>query len=498
MKNTLLLPLSLLLAALSCTATVAVAAAADQPWRVPLPKHVLAPRHSPGSTSRYRNVLARWGQASSSSSSSFHGEDMAGYGAATPRVFGVVDFGGDPTGVSDSTTAVNAAVSALLKSCGPGTDAKPLLDCGGATLDLQGGEFLISAPVYINPGYGNLRIRQGTLRASASFPSTRFVIETGSGGSTDGNNVDISISEVFLDAGHTAAGGIFAYGLFGGVFGPQLYVLNFTTHGIYVSSGHEVNIIETWLGEYWWTDPRKENGTYTKAVGIQFDGNDHIVDNVIVFSSYIGILINGEANIINNAHTWNLATNNGGIGIVVNASQTRLVGCYLDWNNLEIWTPQVISVTGTFLLCGARILLVAPASGVAQGVYIANTQLIGCSFPKYNVVETRGTFTSVLDVTVRDTLAQPGFTAKGTTATIVAESKDLVVSFTADFTDMLLFNVSTVPIQTITYSPIIDGETYVAHAARAPVGGVVTIETYAPITGKMVITVDQSTRTGPA
>ena len=54
-----------------------------------------------------------------------------------------------------------------------------MVNLGGATLDLGGGEFLVSAPLVIPPHVGNVRIRGGTLRASASFPPTRFLIEIG-------------------------------------------------------------------------------------------------------------------------------------------------------------------------------------------------------------------------------------------------------------------------------------------------------------------------------
>ena len=41
-----------------------------------------------------------------------------------------------------------------------------ITDLGGATLDLSGGEYLISAPLEVPMFFGNLLIRDGTLRAS--------------------------------------------------------------------------------------------------------------------------------------------------------------------------------------------------------------------------------------------------------------------------------------------------------------------------------------------
>jgi hypothetical protein len=50
-------------------------------------------------------------------------------------------------------------------------------------------------------------------------------------------------------------------------------------------------IHESWLGEYWWDNPNKENGTASPATGIELNGNDHYVTNTIVFSSHIGVQV---------------------------------------------------------------------------------------------------------------------------------------------------------------------------------------------------------------
>lgn len=45
---------------------------------------------------------------------------------------------------------------------------------------------------------------------------------------------------------------------------------------------------ESWLGEFLYSDKRKENGTASTAIGIVINGNDHYVTNTIIFSSHIG------------------------------------------------------------------------------------------------------------------------------------------------------------------------------------------------------------------
>lgn len=88
-------------------------------------------------------------------------------------------FGADPTGKTDATAAVQAAVSAMLNTTriAPAPMASGIANLGGAVLDLAGGEFLISAPVMIPPFLGNVRVSGGgTLRASSSFPPSKYVI----------------------------------------------------------------------------------------------------------------------------------------------------------------------------------------------------------------------------------------------------------------------------------------------------------------------------------
>ena len=102
--------------------------------------------------------------------------------ASAPQSIDPTAFGADPTGKTDSTAAFARAVEALLstKAMAPHAMASGIADMGGVTLDLGGGQFLLSAPVVIPPMYGNLHVRDGTLRASSSFPGDRWLVEIGS------------------------------------------------------------------------------------------------------------------------------------------------------------------------------------------------------------------------------------------------------------------------------------------------------------------------------
>ena len=95
-------------------------------------------------------------------------------------------------------------------------------DLGGATLDLSGGTYLISAPLVIPGGNGNLHIVDGTLRASPTFPATRWLVEIGGG-------QFINLSGILFDAAHVAAGGVRVSNVFGttlsAVFGGMAVVM---------------------------------------------------------------------------------------------------------------------------------------------------------------------------------------------------------------------------------------------------------------------------------
>jgi hypothetical protein len=294
----------------------ALAAWTLPPARLPFARLLPPPGHG---VARARAHLLSWGPAPSP--------------PAGARVFSPLDFGGDPSGLTDSTAAVQGAVAALLADCSAARRlANWVRDCGGAVLDLSGGEYLVSAPLAIPPGYGNLHVMQGSLLASAAFPPARSLIEVGNmTASGAGTNIDVQLSGLFLDASHVAAGCIHTDNLQGGVIGPQVYLLGFTSTGARVTKGFEVTVMQAWAAEFWYGDPRKEDGNATgNTTGIFKEGNDGVVTDCVIFSSRIGLWVAGGANAVSTVHTWNLATGHGGIGILSSVPQTRFTDCYLD------------------------------------------------------------------------------------------------------------------------------------------------------------------------
>ena len=137
----------------------------------PLPMSVLAPAAHPRA-SGVRAAMRGW-------------RDITRAAAGDP-VVRPIDYGADPTGRVDSTDAFAAAVGACLARNTSGHVLSfGVADLGGVTLDLGGGDYLVSSPVVFPAGFGNYRIIDGSLRASAGFPSDRFMVEFGTGSCTN-------------------------------------------------------------------------------------------------------------------------------------------------------------------------------------------------------------------------------------------------------------------------------------------------------------------------
>ena len=93
----------------------------------------------------------------------------ARWAAPTGNIFTPASYGGDPTGKFDSTLAVQAALDAAATVAVPGAFIGNGTNHAGATVHLQGGEFLVSGALWVGKG-GGIRVCCGALRAAPSFP----------------------------------------------------------------------------------------------------------------------------------------------------------------------------------------------------------------------------------------------------------------------------------------------------------------------------------------
>ncbi len=145
------------------------------------------------------------------------------------------DYGADPSGLRDSTSALTAAIAEALRrgSSNPNVSlANNIHDCGGATVHLEGGDYLISSPLIIPQNYGNLRIVFGTLRASTSFsPKNSYLLIVGDDSKSKCSNPqgscneNVAIENMMFDAAHIADGCVKVIATMGFVCGPQMFFL---------------------------------------------------------------------------------------------------------------------------------------------------------------------------------------------------------------------------------------------------------------------------------
>ena len=285
------------------------------------------------------------------------------------------------------------------------------------------------------------------------------------------------------------------------------YQKGFNKAGITCDGGHGAMISTVWLGEYLYSDSRAGNGQDSVATGIELFGNDHYIDNTIVFSSKIGVKVTHPASILRGVHTWNLATSLGGTGIFLDsgASQIRLIGCYLDFNDLVLVSPLDVSVFETFLIGGGTVVLRAnKTKDKIEGLTISDSQYHGAGtkgIPTITLDESGGNkFVSVINMLVKGTMIQEkAFVVKSNAA---SKSLSLVDStqWFFNFSDVLLFDGDTIGIQWVEYTFVLDNNdgtngAIVKHMARQPVGLTVTVESNVACNATVYMKVDQSIQT---
>ena len=77
-------------------------------------------------------------------------------------------------------------------------------------MNLQGGAYLLSAPLVIPTFVGNLHFKDGTLRASASFPKDQHLVHVGnitcSPDSQKSCNEFVSFTDMMFDANFNCTG----------------------------------------------------------------------------------------------------------------------------------------------------------------------------------------------------------------------------------------------------------------------------------------------------
>lgn len=423
-------------------------------------------------------------------------------------MYHVTSYGADPTGKIDSTESLLRALSDVYNSTSEGSLIDGVRNLGGAQINLDGGNFLISRPLRLPGAFvGNVMIYGGSIRASDDFPSDGYLIELSSSSaakkiknqramnstedqmlssSSSYNYEYITFRDLLLDSNYRGGGISVVNSLRTSI--DNCYITHFTTNGISVQSGHETYIRSSFLGQHITAggDPGERNFSGT---GISIVGNDNAITDVVIFSAATGILISGQANIITGVHCYNKAFGFGGTGIYLQLpglTQTRIVNSYMDYTGIVAEDPVQLHISNTFFLGDASITLKS-INGVVSGLNIVDNMFSGSDkgVAIVQLDESKSAFKQIDQVVIERNNAK-GMKVKSTVGS--AELQGNGTSWILDFSSVLLFpNL----IRNVQYSFRSTESGFPKHIVRNVSDNRVVIETDVAVVGSVFATVDQ-------
>ncbi|KAL2340153.1 hypothetical protein Fmac_008093 [Flemingia macrophylla] len=409
-----------------------------------------------------------------------------------PRVYRVTSYGADPTGNSESTEAFLKAIADAVKGPSKGYLIQGIRDLGGPQINLEGGNYLISQSLKLPSGVGNLMIHGGTITASDRFPSDGYLIDlstsSNGGGKSSYNFEFVTLKDLLLDSSFRGGGISVVNSLRINI--DNCYITHFTTNGILVQSGHETYIRNSFLGQHITAGGDRHERNFS-GTGINLQGNDNVVTDVVIFSAEVGIMVTGEANSFSGVHCYNKATGFGGTGIYLKLpglTQTWIVNSYMDFTSIVAEDPVQLHISSSFFLGDANIVLKSK-NGVVNGVNIVDNMFSGSNHGVEIVQldQSNGPFQHIDQVIVDRNIAR-GMNIKATVAKKSMQGNG--TSWTVDFNNVLLFpNL----IKNVQYSLLSStGSTFPSHALRNVSENRVVIETNEAVDANVFVTVDQS------
>ncbi len=384
--------------------------------------------------------------------------------STTGFVFTPADFGGDPSGETDSTKAVQAALAAAAAVSVPGAFIGNGTNHAGATVDLRGGAYQVSSALWVGGDHGGgLRMCCGMIRAAPSFPRDDFIVNVG-------NHVeDVTFEDLQLDCAQTGGGLHTSSAL--RVHISRAYVHGFTSYGVRATQGHEVHLTDSFLGQYWWgedgTTPGAGNASGTAVL---IDGQDHWIDNIIIFSAAVGVEMRGGAAVISNSHIYN----GGGPSLLVSGHALRVVGSYFDFDPVVLIDPLAVDISHCFFLGAVGVELRSSGHPTAfiSGLQITHNQfVVGNADPKDQVAvwvnESAGFFQSVNQTTVALNVFPPATYGPATGQSLASSATEArLTTVLDDATDAVDFNFR--PLLTFDCSRF--GVTSAEHSIVLPMG----------------------------
>ncbi|CAI8590021.1 unnamed protein product [Vicia faba] len=412
-------------------------------------------------------------------------------GMNNPRVFYVTSYGADPTGNSDSTEAILAAIADAANVLSEGHLMEGINNLGGAQVNLEGGNYLIRRSLMLPvSGVGNLMIHGGTLKASDDFPIDGYIIDLSSTSSNEKDSYNfeyITLKDLLLDSNFRGGGISVINSLRTNI--DNCYITHFTTNGILVQSGHETYIRNSFLGQHITAGGDKAERNFS-GTAINLQGNDNAVTDVVIFSAQIGIMVTGQANIFSGVHCYNKATGFGGTGIYLKLpglTQTRIVNSYMDYTSIVAEDPVQLHISGSFFLGDANIVLKS-MNGVLNGVTIVDNMFSGSNqgVEIVHLDKSNSPFHQIDQVIVDRNIAR-GMSLKATVAKMSMQGNGTL--WNVDFNNVLLFpNL----IKNVQYSLSSTGRSFPRHAIRNVSDNRVVIQTDKVVTANVFVMVDQS------
>ncbi|XP_004233267.1 polygalacturonase QRT3 [Solanum lycopersicum] len=407
----------------------------------------------------------------------------------SPKVYHVTSYGADPTGKLDSTQAILQAISDALEGPSNGFLMQGISNLGGAQINLEGGNYLISQPLQFPiVSRGNLMIHGGTLKASDDFPRDGYLLDLSTSSSNGPEFLFefITLRDLLLDANFRGGGIQVINSLRTSI--DNCYITHFTTNGIIAKGGHETYIRNSFLGQHITAGGDKGERNFS-GTAINLAGNDNSVTDVVIFSAEIGVIVSGQANLLSGIHCYNKATGFGGTGIYLKLpglTQTRIVDSYLDYTGIVAEDPVQLTISNTFFL-GDGFVKLKSINGVVNGVNIVDNMFSGSNkgIDIVQLDQSNGPFKTIEQVVV-DRNNVKGMNLKGTIGSGVVEGNG--TSWTMDFNPILVFpNL----IKHVQYTFFPSGNVFVNHALRNISNNKVIVESNVQVPARVLVTVDQ-------
>ncbi|OIV91653.1 hypothetical protein TanjilG_26506 [Lupinus angustifolius] len=448
--------------------------------------------------SNFRNKLEK------KIASSLSQSDLASESAQTKRSVRVLypaGYGADPTGTNDSSDAILKAIGEAFEM-ESGVELMPgVKDLGGVVIDLQGGNYTISKPIlFPSSGGGNVVVKEGTLRASDSFPTDRYLVELIAPASMHKNRYSNSINlqqirEIYYEA-ITFRDILFDSRYRGGGISivdsaririNNCFFLHFITEGILVQRGHETYVSNCFLGQHSTVGGDEWEKEFS-GTAIDIASNDNAITDVAIFSAAIGIVLRGQANMITGVHCYNKATVFGGIGILVKLpgySQTRIDNCYMDYTSIVLEDPFQVHVTNGFFLGDANIVLKS-IRGQIYGLTIVDNMFSGDPNANVQMVALDGEFSNI-DQVVIDRNNVNGMRLKSTVGKLTVEG--IGPKWVADFSNIMVFPNRINHFHYSFFSQ--EGPKFLTHSVTDVSNNVVVVESEKPVKGVVSFFVEQ-------